>query len=198
MKKKRFEVEDEEEIYVSLDKHEFSEDEIYDESESFEEENLKEKEETKHKKKEEKNLLNKKDKDTAKKLILNKENKKKAANKKQLETLIANKYDPLKGASWEKGKDVPYSVLAKTFKEIDSISSRLKIIELLTNLFRSIIVMTPKDLLPAIYLCINKLGPQFEGVELGIGESLILKSVAESCGRKLETLKTTYSELGDL
>lgn len=61
---------------------------------------------------------------------------------------------------------VPYDALARTFEEIENISARLKIIEILSNYFRSVIVLTPEDLLPSIYLCLNKLGPAYEGNSL--------------------------------
>ena len=53
--------------------------------------------------------------------------------------------------------------LAKTMEAIENISARLKIIEILSNYFRSVIVLTPEDLLPSVYLCLNKLAPAYEG-----------------------------------
>lgn len=58
---------------------------------------------------------------------------------------------------------VPYSALARTFAEIENVSARLKMIEILSNYLRSVIVLTPEDLLPSIYLCLNKLAPAYEG-----------------------------------
>mmetsp|Transcript_3269 Transcript_3269/g.4502 ORF Transcript_3269/g.4502 Transcript_3269/m.4502 type:complete len:806 (+) Transcript_3269:52-2469(+) len=111
---------------------------------------------------------------------------------------FSTKYDPVKNASWKKGQPVPYLALASTFAEIEKISSRLKIIELLTNLFRSVIALTPQDLLPTIYLTINKIAPEYEGLELGMGESILMKAVAEATGRTLQSLKASYDEMGDL
>jgi DNA ligase-1 len=48
--------------------------------------------------------------------------------------------------------------LAQTFEKIEQVSARITITQYLTNLFRSIIALTPNDLLPAIYLSINKVG----------------------------------------
>lgn len=58
---------------------------------------------------------------------------------------------------------VPYLALAKTFEEIENTSARLKMIEILSNYFRSVLILTPDDLLPSIYLCLNELGPAYEG-----------------------------------
>jgi DNA ligase-1 len=45
---------------------------------------------------------------------------------------------------------------------------------------------------------INKLAADFAGVELGIGESLIMKSIGESTGRSLAVIKADQNEIGDL
>lgn len=46
---------------------------------------------------------------------------------------------------------------------IENTSGRLKTIEILANFFRSVIVLTPDDLLHCVYLCLNKVAPSFEG-----------------------------------
>ncbi len=51
---------------------------------------------------------------------------------------------------------VPYVALARVFSQIESISSRLKIVELLRDFFRQVIALSPGNLLPAIYLSVNK------------------------------------------
>lgn len=56
----------------------------------------------------------------------------------------------------------------------------------------------PQDLSVVTYLCINRLGPDYEGLELGLGESLIIKALAEATGRTLAQIKSDYKELGDL
>jgi hypothetical protein len=59
---------------------------------------------------------------------------------------------------------VPYLALARTLEAIEGVSARLKIIEILANYFRSVIVLCPEDLLPSVYLCLNKLAPAYEGI----------------------------------
>lgn len=58
----------------------------------------------------------------------------------------------------------PYLALAKTMELIESTSGRLKTIEMLANFFRSVIVLSPDDLLQCVYLCLNKVAPAFEGL----------------------------------
>lgn len=48
-------------------------------------------------------------------------------------------------------------------------------IEILSNYFRSVIVLSPKDLLPSVYLCLNKVAPDYAGLELGIAETTLIK-----------------------
>jgi DNA ligase 1 len=63
------------------------------------------------------------------------------------------------------------------------IFARLKSIEILSNFLRSVIALTPEDLLHCIYLCLNRIAPAYEGIELGIGESLLMKAIAQATGK---------------
>lgn len=107
-------------------------------------------------------------------------------------------YHPLKDASWSKGSSVPYLALAKTFEFIESTSGRLKIIELLSNFFRSVGVLSPADLPTCVYLCLNQLGPAYDGAELGVGETILLKALGMTTGVGLDHLKSSLKRQGDL
>lgn len=96
------------------------------------------------------------------------------------------------------GKYLPYSLITDTFEEIEGISSRLKIIALTAELFLKVLRTKPSDLSTVTYLCINRLGPDYEGLELGLGESLIMKALAEGTGRTIAQIRSDYRELGDL
>ncbi|OCT72895.1 DNA ligase 1 isoform X1 [Xenopus laevis] len=109
-----------------------------------------------------------------------------------------SKYHPIDDACWCNGQKVPYLAVARTFERIEEESARLKNIETLSNFLRSVIALTPEDLLPCIYLCLNRLGPAYEGLELGIGETILMKAVAQATGRQLEKIKAEAQEKGDL
>ncbi|GAB1599167.1 DNA ligase 1-like [Argonauta hians] len=109
-----------------------------------------------------------------------------------------NNYHPIKSACWAPNAKVPYLALAKTFEEIENVSARLKTIEILSNFFRSVILLSPDDLLHCVYLCLNKLAPAYEGVELGIGETVLMKAIAQATGRSVDKMKIDVQEKGDL
>ena len=93
------------------------------------------------------------------------------------------RYDPIEDAIWKKDQKTPYLAFAKTLQAIEATSGRLRTIEILANYFRSVMVLSPDDLLPSVYMCLNRLAPAYEGKELGIGETLLIKAIAVTTGR---------------
>lgn len=59
---------------------------------------------------------------------------------------------------------------------------RLRMVETLSNLLRSVVALSPPDLLPILYLSLNCLGPPQQGLELGVGDGVLLKAVAQATG----------------
>ncbi len=93
---------------------------------------------------------------------------------------------------------VPYSALSSTLLLIEETSARLEIIRILSNFFRSVRSLSPNDLVYSVYLCVNKVAPEYDGIELGIGETIIMKAIADSTGRTVEQIKLDYKSKGDL
>ncbi|KAG0168915.1 hypothetical protein DFQ30_004171 [Apophysomyces sp. BC1015] len=99
------------------------------------------------------------------------------------------------------GVFAPYSVLAQTFAIIMSTTARTRMINVLCNLLRLLIFHAPADLLPALWLCSNSIGPSYEGAELGIGSHILIKSLADVSGttpRQLRKLYETHGDWGDV
>ena len=46
---------------------------------------------------------------------------------------------------------------------IEETPGRLKIIEILANFFRSVMVLSPDDFIFSVYMCLNRLAPAYEG-----------------------------------
>ncbi|XP_058442070.1 DNA ligase 1 isoform X4 [Marmota monax] len=109
-----------------------------------------------------------------------------------------NNYHPIEDACWKPGQKVPYLAVARTFEKIEEVSARLRMVETLSNLLRSVVALSPPDLLPVLYLSLNRLGPPQQGLELGIGDSVLLKAVAQATGRQLETVRAEVAEKGDV
>ncbi|CAG0892252.1 unnamed protein product [Darwinula stevensoni] len=134
-------------------------------------------------------------------------------------------YHPIEDACWKRGEKVPYWALAKALQAIEATSSRLKMIDILANYFRSVMVLTPEDLLPSVYMCLNKIAPAWEGreymhalfhtcclshflfhftwhlhaaQELGVGESHLMKAIGRATGRSVDKIKADIGNKGDL
>lgn len=99
---------------------------------------------------------------------------------------------------WKQGEPVPYAALCTTFSLIELTTKRLEIMAHCSLFLRQVLRLTPDDLLPVVLLMINKLAPDYAGIELGIGESLIMKAIGESTGRSLAVIKQDQKEIGDL
>ena len=107
-------------------------------------------------------------------------------------------YDPINDACWEAGSEVPYFALAQTLALCEDNSGRLAKTEYLANFLRSVDQLSPNDLLPAVHLSLNLLAAAYEGVELGIGDFILIKAIAQATGRSTDKIKKDMNESGDL
>jgi DNA ligase-1 len=118
------------------------------------------------------------------------------AREKIQTTLKSNAKDPY--PDWKPGEPVPYAALCTTFSLIEMTTKRLIMTSHCSLFLRQVLRLTPDDLLPTVLLMINKLAADYAGIELGIGESLIMKAIGETTGRSLATIKQDQKEIGDL
>eukprot|EP00178_Gracilaria_changii_P007567 TRINITY_DN238_c0_g1_i1.p2 TRINITY_DN238_c0_g1~~TRINITY_DN238_c0_g1_i1.p2 ORF type:complete len:732 (-),score=202.81 TRINITY_DN238_c0_g1_i1:483-2678(-) len=94
---------------------------------------------------------------------------------------------------------LPYAQLADAFSAVEALSGRLHIQAVLSSLFARVLSQhCAQDLLPLLYLCVNKLAPAHHGVELGVGDAVVLKALSTVSGRSLRALRHEYQRLGDL
>ncbi len=120
----------------------------------------------------------------------------KKAREKLQTTLKSSTKDPY--PDWDAGTPVPYAALCTTFSKIEMTTKRLEILAHCSLFLRQVLRLTPDDLLPTVLLMIGRLAADYAGVELGIGESLIMKAIGESTGRNLKIIKEDQQKIGDL
>ena len=111
-------------------------------------------------------------------------------------TLKSKAKDPY--PDWKAGDPVPYAALCTTFSLVELTRKRLEITAHCSLFLRQVLRLTPDDMTHTVHLMIGKLGADYAGIELGIGESLIMKAIGESTGRSLQVVKSDQRKIGDL
>jgi len=91
---------------------------------------------------------------------------------------------------------VEFAKLAHTFDELERTSSRLTLIELLTQLFRSIERL--EEIEQVCYLVQGRVAPFFEAMEMGMAEKSVTRSIALASHTTPEHIAALYATLGDL
>ncbi|KAF2444211.1 ATP-dependent DNA ligase [Karstenula rhodostoma CBS 690.94] len=95
------------------------------------------------------------------------------------------------------GGHATYALLTRCFVLVNSTTSRIKIVDTLVNLLRTIIEGDPDSLLPAVWLATNAISPPYIDLELGLGGSAISKALKKVCGLDNAGLKTLHNKYGD-
>nr|XP_043615439.1 DNA ligase 6 isoform X2 [Erigeron canadensis] len=146
--------------------------------------------------------------------VLDRNNCEKPASKQQIESLTPQppagnvasdlvslpleKYSPTDHACWKDGQPAPYLHIARTFSLLEDKKGKIRATSMLCNMFRSLLILSPEDVLPAVYLCINKIAPEHENMELNIGGSVVTAALEEACGTNKSKIRDLYNSLGDL
>ncbi|KAK1556406.1 hypothetical protein Q3G72_004547 [Acer saccharum] len=113
-------------------------------------------------------------------------------------SLPPEKYNPIEHACWRSGQPAPYIHLARTFDLVEAEKGKIKAMSMLCNMFRSLLALSPEDVLPAVYLCTNKIAADHENIELNIGGSLVTSALEGACGTNRSKIRDMYNRLGDL
>ncbi|KAI0513456.1 hypothetical protein KFK09_009477 [Dendrobium nobile] len=112
--------------------------------------------------------------------------------------LPIEKYSPIEHACWKAGEPAPYLHLARTFELAEQEKGKIKTSAMFCNMFRSLLALSPGDVLPAVYLCTNRIAADHENMELNIGGGLIISALEEACGTSKSRIKEMYNVSGDL
>ena len=88
-----------------------------------------------------------------------------------------------------------FSIIAEMFEKMENTTKRIE----LTNILVELLKKTPKKIIPnAVYLLQGIIRPNFEGVELGVAEKLVIRAISKSSGLPIKKIENEYREGGDL
>ncbi|CAI9110622.1 OLC1v1010679C1 [Oldenlandia corymbosa var. corymbosa] len=113
-------------------------------------------------------------------------------------SLSPENYSPIEHAFWKKGEPAPFLHLARTFDLVEEERGKIKATSILCNMFRSLLCLSPEDVIPTVYLCLNKIAPDHEKMELNIGGSIVVAALEDACGTNKSKVRELYNNLGDL
>lgn len=91
----------------------------------------------------------------------------------------------------------PYALLSHACILLSTTRSRLIIVTVLTNLLRVLMYHDTEALLPCIYLVSNHIAPPYDGVELGLGGSIVNQSIKNVTGKSSSHLRNLWNKTGD-
>src|SRR5919199_1986577 len=88
-----------------------------------------------------------------------------------------------------------FARLAQFFDQLEEISSRNRMVEILAALFRE--VDTPDEAAKIVSLGQGRLVPAFEPLEFGVGEATVRDALAAATGADAKDVRARFRELGD-
>lgn len=91
----------------------------------------------------------------------------------------------------------PFAEFASACARASSMRSRHAIVDTLTELFRELLRRDSECVAPAAYLLSNQLAPAYEGVELGLGPTLLQRITAQVSGCSPTQLRALWKQHGD-
>jgi DNA ligase-1 len=88
-----------------------------------------------------------------------------------------------------------FKVVAEFFEKTEKASSRLKMTDILADLFKE---AGADEIAQVVYLCQGQLAPAYKQIEIGMGESFAEEAIAKAAGYSKEDVKKAYKKAGDL
>lgn len=100
--------------------------------------------------------------------------------------------------TYPQGKPVGFELVSKALADIENLKgsgqgSRKKMTVILSNVFRVLLHSRPEDLIPTVYILNNKVAPDYEESELGVGDGTLIKAMCESFGKTDAHIKHTLA-----
>ncbi len=88
-----------------------------------------------------------------------------------------------------------FKPVVEAFEQMEQTSSRLALTEFLVALLKK----TPPVMIDKVtYLIQGKLYPDYEGIELGVAEKMVIRAIASSSGKDQPQIERIYQKTGDL
>src|SRR3989344_27066 len=88
-----------------------------------------------------------------------------------------------------------FQKLATYIQRIEETSSRLKITEILSDLFKE---LTPPEYEKTIYLLLGRLTPIYKTLSFGMAEKLVIRAIASSAQIDVKEFTKEYKKVGDI
>src|SRR5215469_14838413 len=88
-----------------------------------------------------------------------------------------------------------FAELSKYLDRMEATRSRNELVKNLADLYSE---ASAEEIRPITYLIQGRLVPFFEPVEIGMGEKLVIASIAQASGRPVDEVTREYDTLGDL
>ncbi len=88
-----------------------------------------------------------------------------------------------------------FALIAELFERVEKASSRLDMADYLVEFFRQ---MRADETARFVFLAQGLLAPQFEGVNIGMGESFVQEAIASAAGYTKGEVERLYKQKGDL
>ena len=88
-----------------------------------------------------------------------------------------------------------FQKLATYIQRIEETSSRLKITEILSDLFKE---LTPPEYEKTIYLLLGRLTPIYKTLNFGMAEKLVIRAIASSAQIDVKEFTKEYKKVGDI
>ncbi len=88
-----------------------------------------------------------------------------------------------------------FEQVAEYYSKLESTSSRLEMIDLLTELFKK---AKKSEIKSIIYMTVGSPAPPFQGVDLGVAEKLAEEAIATATGAEKAKVEASFKKTGDL
>jgi DNA ligase-1 len=85
--------------------------------------------------------------------------------------------------------------LAQAFERLEESRSRRTMVQIVAELLAQ---ARPGEIAPVVYLLQAQLRPPYEGIEIGLGEKLLVKAVSRAFGKTVRAVVARFRRTGDL